>query len=268
MSFSAKLKKTLANPGLAWTRAGQSALKALCRPLMHKSFFLQGQMDIHPKGRWHNPDFVGEFGGFYPAGGAGDRRVVDIDPWDGVRRDMLVLLMRSLVEAKIDGAIAEVGVYKGQTAKLFHHYMPDRRIYLFDTFEGFSEADAGADPAAASVYKLDGNFTDTSLALAQATVAARNDNVRFKKGYFPDSADDEVAAETFALVHLDADLEAPIASGLRYFWPRLAPGGFIVAHDYNAWPGARRAVDAFCAEFKVFAMPMPDKSGSAVIRKG
>jgi len=42
--------------------------------------------------------------------------------------------------------------------------------------------------------------------------------------------------DRFAFVHLDADLEAPIAAGLEFFWPRLTPGEWIVVHDYNAWP--------------------------------
>ena len=43
--------------------------------------------------------------------------------------------------------------------------------------------------------------------------------------------------------------------------------GVLVAHDYNAWLGARTAVDRFCAEHGLVPLPMPDKSGSAVLLK-
>lgn len=264
---AARLRRALADPRFALRRLGQMALQRLCGPMADRSFFLQGQMDIHPRGRWRNPAFVALTGGFFPPEGPGARRIEALDPFDIVRRDMLVLLMRALVVRGTPGALAEVGVYRGQTARLLHHYMPERRLYLFDTFEGFAAADLRDDPARTDGLRLDGHFADTSLARARRMVAPRNDNVIFRPGLFPDSADAETDAETYALVHLDADLKAPIAAGLAYFWPRLAPGGVIVAHDYNAWAGARAAVDEFCAERRLIATPMPDKSGSAVLWK-
>jgi len=47
----------------------------------------------------------------------------------------------------------------------------------------------------------------------------------------------------------------------------LNPGGFLVVHDYNAWPGVRIAVDDLRRRQAVAAVPMPDKSGSIVLAK-
>jgi O-methyltransferase len=69
----------------------------------------------------------------------------------------------------------------------------------------------------------------------------------------------------FAFVHLDADLYDPIMAGLQFFYPRVAKGGIIVVHDYNSWPGARRAVDVYFQDKPEVPVPMPDKSGSVVI---
>jgi hypothetical protein len=44
-------------------------------------------------------------------------------------------------------------------------------------------------------------------------------------------------------------------------------GGYILVHDYNAWIGARKAVDEFFSTRKEIPIPMPDKSGSALIQK-
>jgi len=68
-------------------------------------------------------------------------------------------------------------------------------------------------------------------------------------------------------VHLDADLYDPTLSGLRFFYPRLSKRGILLVHDYNAWPGARRAVDEFFSALPELPIPMPDKSGSALIVK-
>ena len=66
------------------------------------------------------------------------RNIIDICSHDLVRRDMIVLLLRTIVENETKGEIAELGVYKGETAKLIHHYCPERMLNLFDTFEGFA----------------------------------------------------------------------------------------------------------------------------------
>jgi O-methyltransferase len=92
-------------------------------------------------------------------------------------------------------------------------------------------------------------------------------NVIAHAGRFPATITPEIERIEFAFVHLDADLFEPTMAGLEFFYPRVPAGGVIVIHDYNAWPGARRAVDEFCAGKRVFPIPMPDKSGSAVIAK-
>jgi len=87
------------------------------------------------------------------------------------------------------------------------------------------------------------------------------------QGYFPDSVDKKLEQTTFAFVHLDADLYEPTRNGLEFFYPRVSSGGIILIHDYNAWPGCRKAVDKFFRIKKEFPIAMPDKSGSAIIVK-
>ena len=71
----------------------------------------------------------------------------------------------------------------------------------------------------------------------------------------------------FSFVHLDADLFEPTKNGLEFFYPRVSSEGIILIHDYNAWPGCRKAVDEFFFLKKESPIPMPDKSGSAIIVK-
>jgi hypothetical protein len=47
----------------------------------------------------------------------------------------------------------------------------------------------------------------------------------------------------------------------------MTPGGFILAHDFNAWPGSRKAVEEFFRGKPELPVPMPDKSGSVLITK-
>jgi len=105
-------------------------------------YFLQGRMDIDSYSCWHNNEFIREFGGFLPkVSDNNQRKIVDTCSYDLVRRDMIILLLRTVLENEIKGEIAELGVYKGETARLIHHYLPERFLNLFDTFEGFAKKD-------------------------------------------------------------------------------------------------------------------------------
>lgn len=227
----------------------------------NSSFFFQGQMDINPKSVWHNPKFVNEFGGFFLKNDNIKREIVNLRGWDLVRRDMLILLLRSINERNIQGDIVEVGVYRGFTAKLFHYYMPERVLYLFDTFEGFDKREKEVD-------KIEGEyFINTSIQKVLKYINKKNDNIKIFKGLFPQSIPKKLINKKFAFVHLDADLYEPTKSGLEYFYSKVNIGGFIVIHDYNTWQGARRAVDEFFVDKKEVIIPMPDKSGSVLIVK-
>ena len=216
---------------------------------------------------WHNPNLTKLTGGFFFDDDQERRQICNLLPWDNTRRDMLVLLLRTIIASNIPGDMAELGVYQGLTAKLIHYYIPERRLHLFDTFEGFTDKSVISEKKHMN-YSIEASlFSDTSLEEVRRKIAPRNDNVRCYKGYFPDSVPQSLASLRFAFVHLDADLYEPTIEGLKFFYPRMSDKGMIVVHDYNAWPGARKAVDEFFSTKRELPVPMPDKSGSALIVK-
>ena len=239
----------------------------LCFLFRGSAFFMQGQMDINPRSRWYNPNFVNMTGGYFLFNeDNGEREIVDLEPWDTTRRDMLVLLVRTILQYKIEGDFAELGVYRGYSAKVFHYYIPERKLHLFDTFEGFNGTDILDEEQRTGMSVSDHHgYSDANLEQVKNYIMPKNDNVIFYRGYFPDSIPEGFDSRRFAFVHLDADLYEPTLSGLNFFYPRLSPGGFLVVHDYNAWPGVRKAVDEFFQNKIEIPVPMPDKSGSALI---
>jgi O-methyltransferase len=249
------------------SKLAKSILKKFTPLLKNTSFFMQGQMDISPRSRWYNKEFEQETGGFFPKNSRDGRKIFDLEPWDCTRRDMLILLLRTVIERDIKGDLAEVGVYKGNTARLIHHYLPERKLHLFDTFEGFTERSVTAEKENTSFATKGHKFSDTSLEGVKRYVAQQNDNVHYYKGYFPDSIPPGFGASTFSFVSLDADLFEPTLEGLKFFYPRMSVNGLLVVHDYNAWIGARKAVDEFFLDKAEMPVPMPDKSGSALIIK-
>ncbi len=107
----------------------------------------------------------------------------------------------------------------------------------------------------------------TCVPICSPCCYVKSPSQKFPARWFPASVTAAMRDDRYPFVHLDADLEAPIAAGLEFFWPRVSPGGMIVVHDYNGWPGARTAVDRFRQQEYVVAIPMPDKSGSIVLAK-
>ncbi len=238
-----------------------------CELFSNSGFYFQGKMDIDPKSWWHNAEVVSATGGYFVPGDPAPRKLLHLEPWDTVRRDMILLILRELVARKIEGDLAELGVYRGYSARLIHHYLPERKLYLFDTFTGFDERDVKAEFVATGRNTDRVAFSQTGLDRALLNIAPQNSNVAVFPGYFPESAPPFLSQRKFAFVHLDADLYEPMLAGLTFFYNKVAPGGFILAHDFNSWPGARKAVLEFFDDKPERPIPMPDKSGSALILK-
>ena len=261
-----RLKQFVLHPGQLVRRLVIRGQMRCAHWLTKAPFFLQGQMDIQPGSRWHNPEFAKMTGGFFLPHDTTFREIVNLDPWDLVRRDMLILLLRSLLERNVPGDLAELGTWKGATAKLFHYYLPERKLHIFDTFAGFDERDLHRDSCITG-QSQEQMFTDTCVAAVLQYINPKNQNIACHQGYFPDSIPPGFTERTFAFVHLDADLYSPIMAGLQFFYSRINPGGMIVVHDYNGWPGARQAVTDFFKDKPEIPIPLPDKSGSALIVK-
>jgi O-methyltransferase len=167
--------------------------------------------------------------------------------------------------ACVEGALAELGVYKGDFAWQLNGQFPDRKLYLFDTFEGFHERDISIERQIGATKAETHAFSDTSEEAVLARMPYKKQIV-LKKGYFPEVL--QGLEEKFAIVSIDADLYAPTLAGLAYFYPRLSPGGVIILHDYNnsRFDGVRKAVDKFESEHGLLPIvPLGDLHGTAVI---
>lgn len=178
---------------------------------------------------------------------------------DPVRYGALYLAMEQIEKDKVEGAIAECGVYKGHLSRFIHGELPNRPFYLFDTFAGFDERDLK--------QGADNRFSDTSVETVLNYIGNR-DGLIVKQGFFPETADG--VEDTFSLIVLDFDKYDPTLAGLEKFYPLLSAGGFIFVHDYSSpesdW-ACSRAVNEFFADKPESPVLIPDKWGSAIIRK-
>ena len=171
-------------------------------------------------------------------------------------------LPRSVVEEKVEGDFAEVGVYKGGSAKMIYQSVHGQRaIHLFDTFEGVPQSQVSERDYHTKnfVYEDEGAkglMSGGVFAASEEEVAELfrgKENVTLYKGIFPDTS---VAVEdkTFAFVYLDADLYEPTKAGLNFFYEKLSQGGIIVVDDYGHLNGVTQAVKEFAEEKEVKAV--------------
>lgn len=178
---------------------------------------------------------------------------------DYVRLATLELLCRRLGD--VPGAAAELGVYKGFFARCINQLLPERKLYLFDSFAGFAE-----DACATESFQAAHRNTAIDQVLA---IVPHPEQVEVKPGFFPESL--EGLEERFCLVSLDVDFAQATLDGLRYFWPRLNRGGYLMLHDWGSpkLPGVAEALRTYEAQTgeKIPAIPLCDVGGTLVLCK-
>lgn len=182
-----------------------------------------------------------------------------------------VLFLKSLAlefeERNILGAVAEGGVFQGEFAKEINAAFPDKKLYLFDTFEGFSKKDIVIEKKYEYSIQGEGHLEDTSVDLVLGKMPYPS-NCVIRKGYFPDTT--KGVEETFCFVNMDFDLYQPTYEGLKYFYPRMVKKGVILIHDYfgEAYKGNKQAVIKYNEEMgnELNLLPIGDELSIAIIK--
>ena len=192
-------------------------------------------------------------------------RKIDRNYFDYIRLATLELISQEIYQKKLDGDVAELGVYKGKFARYINQYFPTRSLYLFDTFEGFDNKDIITEKEN-KFSSGEQDFTNTSVEAVLKLMPYVEKCIPVK-GFFPESAKNIQSA--FVFVSIDADLYEPIYNGLVFFYPKLVSGGYIFIHDFNNdnYKGSRKAVEQFCMEQKINYLPLPDSGGTVIIVK-
>ncbi len=178
--------------------------------------------------------------------------------------------LRSLSKLQIDIdksiEVAEAGVFQGDFAKHINHCYPDRRLHLFDTFEGFPDEDILEERQLSHAKTGEYSFTNEDIVISKMEYP---ENIIIHKGYFPQTA--KGINSKFCLVNLDMDLFRPTLEGLRFFAPRMVKGGVILIHDYfdNAYEKSiQKAVKEFMDETEntyLRLIPIGDAVSIAVV---
>lgn len=172
--------------------------------------------------------------------------------------------VRYVVEQDVAGDIVECGVWRGGSMAAAARVLRsmgsvDRRLWLYDTFDGMTEPnenDVDFLGRAASVLLRQSNRDDARSIWCRSPI----DGVRQVMGLtgYPEQQIEYVVGdvqetlpkhhpEQIALLRLDTDWYESTRCELETLYPRLAVGGVLIVDDYGHWQGCRRAVDEYFA---------------------
>jgi O-methyltransferase len=130
----------------------------------------------------------------------------------------------------------------------------ERTVWVADSFQGLPEPDP--DRYAADERDDHSQWSQLAVSLEQvqanfARYGLLDDQVRFLPGWFRDTMP-TAPIERVALLRLDGDMYESTIDPLRYLYPKLSSGGYVIVDDY-ALAGCKAAVDDYRAEHGITA---------------
>lgn len=243
-SFTQRLRQTIADiPGAGAVYRG---LRLIFLPTYRED----GLVTIN------NADFLND-AGFIRAYEAALRQ--QPDTW--IRWRSYVVQWAAHHAMRLEGDFVECGVNRAflsmsAMTSVDFKQATDRHFYLFDTYCGLVPKQVSADDAAA--YR--NRYTDT-YDFVRDTFRDWS-NVTVVRGVVPDSLS-MVPIGRVAYLSIDMNCVKPEIDAMKYFWPRMTPGGVIILDDYG-FPGheaQKRAADGFAVTVGVKVLTLPTGQG-------
>ncbi|PIS00756.1 MAG: hypothetical protein COT84_06085 [Chlamydiae bacterium CG10_big_fil_rev_8_21_14_0_10_35_9] len=201
------------------------------------------------------------------------------------------LLSRVLLE-KTEGEVVELGCYKGFTAilmqKLLDSVASDKRLFVYDSFEGLPEkSDKDLWDNAENIRKCD--FLDNKrvgkgwFKASRETLLENCKKLKVKEpiicqGFFDETLPLNLPNK-ISFAHLDADFYSSTLTALEHVYPRLVDNGILLIDDYcdpkifskkNTLPGVKRACDEFFKNTsqKIINLPgLPNQSQAYLVKE-
>jgi hypothetical protein len=184
-----------------------------------------------------------------------------------------------MIRKEIKGDFAECGVWKGGSVMLVAYMLQkagirNRKIYLYDTFEGMTkpgENDGKEEKTEWEKNNVNGQLNiwcHAPLEEVQSNMIKTGypkENIIFIKGKVEQTIPGTLPGK-LALLRLDTDWYESTKHELNYLYPLLEKGGILIIDDYGFWPGSRKAVDEYFSANGPVYLNRLDYSGRLVIK--
>jgi len=151
----------------------------------------------------------------------------------------LYLLLERIT--RLSGEVLEVGTWRGGTGGMLASCLPDKKVYLADTFRGVVKSSDWE-------HYSDGRHDDTSEREVRNFITNELGctNVEFLTGVFPEDTGAAVQDTKWAFVYLDLDVYLSTRDAFNFVWPNVVQHGLVAFDDYgmiSACAGIKRFVD-------------------------
>lgn len=165
-----------------------------------------------------------------------------------------------VIQNNIEGDFVECGVWRGGqsilAASIFKHYGSNKKVWLFDTFEGFINAGIKAseyDDVRVETFKwaheryyntehCGNSLRDVKSSFLKYEVLS--DNIEFVKGDVNITLDSDKIPQLISVLRMDTDYYKSTQTQMRVLYPRLAKHGVLMEDDYDH-SGVRTAIDGY-----------------------
>lgn len=169
---------------------------------------------------------------------------------DQINSDELAVFLGELekvLKNNVDGDVVEMGCYEGTSAlfeaRLIELLAPEKRLWLYDSFEGLPEK-TNEDISETGELFIGGALRASKARLERNFHKANLEIPEIKKTWFFE-LDPEDLPGSICFAFLDGDFYESIMDSLNLVWPKMSKGSVIVIDDYenNKLPGVKKAVD-------------------------
>ncbi len=190
-----------------------------------------------------------------------------------------------VVNNNLPGDIVECGVWKGGSSMMIalvlnKYNVTNRKIYMYDTYEGMSEPDENDKDVSgvsaenllkkADIKQQDSVWCYSSLDEVKANMnktGFSQDNIVYVVGKVEETIPETIPHSDIALLRLDTDWYASTKQELEYLYPKLVDKGVLIIDDYGHWQGCRKAVDEYFAKENInILLSITDYTGRIAIK--
>ena len=191
-----------------------------------------------------------------------------------------------IIDQDIPGDFVECGVWAGGSVmaialKLKELGVNDRRIWLYDTFQGMTEPElvdkkiTTNTTAKEMLLAVSKNTGKTIWAISGIDEVKRNlqstgynmNNFKFVEGPVEETLLHQNPLQ-ISLLRLDTDWYRSTKIELEVLWKKITVSGVLIIDDYGHWSGAKKAVDEFFQNQKTKSLLIPiDDTGRISIKR-
>ena len=184
-----------------------------------------------------------------------------------------------IIKNNIEGDFVECGVWKGGSSMLMAYTLleagiSNRKIYLYDTFEGMTKPGDMDGQEEKNQWER-GKVTDTlnnmcysPIEEAKANMSKTGypmENIILVKGKVEETLPGTMPSK-ISLLRLDTDWYESTKHELIHLYPLLEKHGVLIVDDYGAWQGTRKATDEYFTSIPNTFLGRIDYTGRIVIK--